>query len=192
MSEQMKSSAVYYSIEEVEFLNHLKGRKLILNDVIDDDIVEKGILQIFRWNEEDKDLAVEDRKPISIILNSGGGAVDIGMVFCEVVRKSKTPVHITVLGCAASMAALILMAGHVRKAYSFSNILIHDGSMFLGGTTGKVKDHMKFQEEKEVQIKKYVLETTKISSEKYDEMYDREWWMTAETAKEFGLIDELI
>jgi ATP-dependent Clp protease protease subunit len=127
-----------------------------------------------------------------MILNSGGGAVDIGMVLCEVVKKSKTPVNITVLGCAASMAALLIMAGHHRRAYEFSNILIHDGSMFLGGTTAKVKDHMKYQEEKETQIKEYVLETTKITSEKYDEMYDREWWMTANTALKYGLIDEII
>jgi ATP-dependent Clp protease, protease subunit len=189
---ELKLSAQIHSFENIEYYNHLQERIIILNSEIDDDLVEKAILQIIKWNREDDKREDGIRPEIEIILNSPGGVVDIGLILCEVIRKSKTKVVITTLGLAASMGSLILMAGHHRKAYEYSNVLIHDGSMFIGGTANKVKDHMKFQEEKEQQIKEYVLGQTKITSEKYDEMSDREWWLTAKSALEYGIIDEII
>jgi len=180
------------NFNELEFYNHLQERIIILNNDIDDEVVESGIIQILKWNREDEKLDASEVKGVEIILNSAGGAVDIGMVLCDVIKASKTPITITVLGIAASMGGLILMSGKHRRAYKHSNILIHDGSMFLGGTSGKVKDHMKFQEEKEAQLKKFILENTKITDKKYEEMHDREWWLTAEQALEYGIIDEII
>ena len=118
--------------------------------------------------------------------------VDIGSVLTNVIEQSKTPIHIIALGNAASMSAIILMAGHKRMAYPFSNILLHDGSMFVGGSTSKVKDTMKYQDEKEDQIKDFILSHTKITEEKYKEKYQSEWWLTASQALEYGIIDEII
>lgn len=181
-----------HGFDEIEFINHLKERIIILNREIDDDLVERVILQILKWNRQDKDIPIDERQNIEIILNTPGGAVDIGMVLVNVIKQSKTPITITALGLAASMGSLILMAGTHRRAYEFTNILIHDGAMFLGGTTNKVKDHMKFQEEKDEQIKQFILSNSNIDENKYEEMSDREWWMTAKTALELGIIDEII
>ena len=90
------------------------------------------------------------------------------------------------------MGSILLMSGHVRRAYAFTNILIHDGSTMIAGSSNKVKDHMKFYEEKNEQVKKFILSNTRITAERYDEMSDREWWMTAEKALELGLVDEII
>lgn len=181
-------------IIDYAYWENLKKRKIILNDYISDMIVESVIMQIFRFNEEDEEngLSADERQPITIFLNTGGGQLDIGLTLCNVMKKSVTPIHVVALGTAASMGSLILMAGKKRYAYEYTDILIHDGSMNVGGTTSQVKDLMKFQEEKEKQIKEFILNNTKITSEKYDEMFRKEWWMTAQTALEYGIIDEII
>jgi ATP-dependent Clp protease protease subunit len=178
--------------EEYTFWEQLKDRKIILNGQIDDSVVERVIVQILKFNNQDKNIPKEKRKPIVLYLNSYGGVVDIGLVLANVIESSKTPIHVIALGNAASMAAIILMAGHKRMAYPFSNILHHDGSMFVVGSTSKVKDTMMYQDKKEEQIKQFVLSHTKITEEKYKENYAKEWWMTSEQALEYGVIDEII
>lgn len=181
-------------VEEYTRWEQLKQRKLVVNEGIDDYSLGDIIMPIFKWNEEDeaKMLKAEERQPIVIYLNSPGGDVLMGLVVAEIIKKSVTPVHITVIGTAASMGSIILMAGHKRYAYTFSNVLIHDGEKGLGGTSNKVKDTMKFFEEKDEQLKQFVLQNTKITEEKYDTMQDREWWMTASKALEYGIIDAIL
>lgn len=180
------------SFEEYVFFENLKDRTIIFNQQVDDSLVERVIMQILKWNKEDANKPLNEVKEIELIINTVGGVVDIGLVLCEVIRKSRVPVNCTILALAASMGSLITMACNKRKAYKFSNILIHDGSTMLHGTSNKVKDHFKFQQKKDEQIKNFILENTKITSEKYDEMIDREWWLTAEDALHYGIIDEII
>lgn len=192
MEKIQKLNGTIYDFSEIEFINHLQDRFIILNDDVDDMLVERVILQILKWNREDEGKSVDERKNIQILLNSPGGDVYLGLVVCEVIKKSTTPVHVQILGMAASMGSLIAMAGHHTSAYEYSNILIHDGSTFLVGSSNKVKDHMKFQELKDKQIKDFILANTKITEEKYDEMIDREWWLTASDALDYGIVDEII
>ncbi len=192
MSENFKMNATFIDFGEMEFINHLKERIIILNEEVDEMLVERVILQILKWNREDEGVVVADRKPIEILLNSPGGDVYTGMVICEVIKKSVTPITVRILGMAASMGSLIAMAGHKTVAYEYSNILIHDGSTFLVGSSNKVKDHMKYQEVKDKQIKDYIIANTGITEDKYDEMVDREWWLTARQAQELGIVDEII
>lgn len=180
---------------EYVFFKALEDRQIILNDEVGDYLLERVAFQIIKWNKEDKNIPVADRKEIEIILNSPGGDVYLGMALCSVIEKSDTPIAITLIGNAASMGALILVAGArhgKRRAYEFSNVLFHDGSTVLFGSSNKVKDHVKFQEEKDDQVKKFILRNSKITEDKYKDMADREWWMTANTALEFGVIDEII
>jgi ATP-dependent Clp protease protease subunit len=192
------------SFAEYTHWQELKDRVLVLNDAVDEFIVEEIVMPILKWNKED-DKAEEaapylpdgqgknfNRKPITLYLNSPGGDLFNGLVAAEVIKKSKTPVHVIVLSMAASMGSVLLAAGHRRYAYQFSNVLIHDGSTGIAGTSNKVKDHMKFFDKKSEQIKTFIIANSKITAEKYEEMDDREWWLTAEEAMEFGLIDEII
>lgn len=197
MSENQFQKTPYQiiSFEDYTYFKELEKRRIIFNDEVDDFLIERAIIQILNWNEEDKNSPIENRKEIEIILNTGGGAVDIGLVMCNVIEKSETPIKITVVGNAASMGALILVAGakHKRRyAYEFSNVLFHDGSTVLFGSANKVKDHAKFQNEKDEQIKDFIIRNTIISEDKYDEMSDREWWMTAEEAIKWGVIDHIV
>ncbi|MNS51182.1 ATP-dependent Clp protease proteolytic subunit [compost metagenome] len=173
----------------------MENRKIVLNEPIDGFAVDTVIMPILRWNEEDDSAFGDDiskRKPITIYLDSPGGDVFVGLIIAEVIKKSKTPVHIIALSMAASMGSVILVSGHVRYAYKYTNVLIHDGDVGLKGSRNKVKDNMKFFEEKDAQVKDFILSNTKITEEKFEEMTDREWWMTAETALEFGIIDAIL
>lgn len=181
--------------EEYTFFKSLENRQLILNREVDEFLIERVALQIIKWNKEDKDIPNEERKEIEIILNSPGGDVYTGLAICSVIEKSETPIKITVIGNAASMGALLLVAGAKhgrRQAYEFSNVLFHDGSTVLFGSSNKVKDHVKFQEEKDKQIKDFIIRNTKITEKKYKEMSDREWWMTSTEALRWGVIDNII
>lgn len=181
--------------EEYTYFKALENREIILNSEVDDYLLERVAYQIIKWNREDKDIPVNERKEIEIILNSPGGDVYLGMALCSVIEKSETPIAITVIGNAASMGALLLVSGAKhgrRRAYEFSNVLFHDGSTVLFGSSNKVKDHVKFQEEKDKQVKDFIIRNTKITEEKYEDMKDREWWLTASSALEWGVIDEII
>jgi ATP-dependent Clp protease protease subunit len=167
-----------------------QNRILIINEPIDENSVYNFILPILRWNKEDDENDV--RKTITIYLNTPGGDVGVGLILAEVIKKSKTPVHVITVGEAASMGSIILMSGHKRIAYSFASILIHDGEVGMRGSRNKVKDNMKFYEEKYDQLKTFIIDHTKITEEKLEEMKDREWWITAEQALELGIIDEII
>lgn len=191
-SKDIKWSGQFVDFADYEYVKHLEERIILFNEEVCDIQVEKVIAQILRWNREDEGIAIKNRKNIEIILNTPGGEVYLGMVICEVIKKSVTPITVRILGMAASMGSLIAIAGQKTIAYEYSNILIHDGSTFLGGSSNKVKDVMKFQELKDAQVKNFIIDNTKITAEKYDEMSDREWWLTAEQALEYGIIDEII
>jgi ATP-dependent Clp protease protease subunit len=183
------------SFEEYVYFKELEDRRIILNSEVDDFLLERVAIQIINWNREDTGKSVEERKEIEIILNSPGGDVYLGMALCAVIEKSETPIAITVIGNAASMGALILVSGAKhgrRRAYEFSNVLFHDGSTVLFGSSNKVKDHVKFQEEKDKQIRDFIIRNTNITEEKYEDMRDREWWLTAKSALQWGVIDEII
>ncbi|TVY09958.1 ClpP family protease [Paenibacillus cremeus] len=194
--EQFKMPYSALDFEEYTFFRALEDRQIILNSEVDDYLLERVGYQIIKWNREDDKLPDgESRKEIEIILNSPGGDVYLGMALCAVIEKSVTPIAITVIGNAASMGALLLVSGSRhgrRRAYEFSNVLFHDGSTVLYGSSNKVKDHVKFQEEKDQQIRDFIIRNTKITDAKYEDMKDREWWLTAKSALEWGVIDEII
>jgi len=180
------------TFDEKVFLDHLKEREIILNNVVDDMIIETCIMQILRINKEDEIIIPEKRKPIKIYINTNGGDIDVGLVLCNVIQQSSTPVHTIALGKAYSMGGLVLIAGHKRFAYEFTSILIHDGSLGIGGSTKKVKETMNFYNEMENRIKKFILDNTKYTEELYDEKYGSEFFMYAQQAKELGIIDIII
>lgn len=179
-------------LEEYTRWKELQNRELVLNDQVSSFIIEEIIMPILKWNREDEGVPVQDRKAITLYLNSPGGDLFSGLVAAEVIKKSVTPVHIIALSMAASMGSVLLVSGHKRSAYAFSNILIHDGSTGISGSSNKVKDHMKYFDKKSEQIKEFILNNSKITAEKYEEMDDREWWITAQEALELGIIDEII
>ena len=176
------------TVEKV-FEDGLKERRLVLNETIDESTLERFTMQIMKYNKEDMGLPKEARKPIILYINSNGGEIDNGLCLIDVIKQSKTPVYGVVMSYAYSMGGIILVACHKRIAFKHTTVLIHDGSGGAYGSTGKVKDQIKFLEKLDSAVKTIVVENTKITSEKYDEMYDREWYIVGDELKEYGIID---
>jgi ATP-dependent Clp protease protease subunit len=176
------------------FEEHLEKRKVIINGEITEDIVETAMLQILKWNDEDKDKTPESRQPIELIQNSPGGNVSDGLVLCNIIENSITPVYITTLGTAASMAAYIAMCGTKgkRKCYEFTTFLIHSGSMVVAGNSDEVESTVKYYSDMRKEIEQFIYKHTKIDKDTYKQHQKEEWYLTSREAKRWGLVDEII
>ena len=171
---------------------NLDQRILIFNDEVNEGVIENYILYILKWNREDKDLPIDKRHPITIVLNCPGGNVFDGFSVVDVIMQSKTPVRGLCIGMAASMGYHILLACNERIAFKNSVLLQHDGEIAIQNSTSKARDTMKFFEDGEKRTKEYVLSRTKMTEEFYDKIYDQEYWMYATEAKTLGCIDSII
>lgn len=172
---------------------NLDDRRIILNGGIDASILEDVSLHIVRWNQEDKGKDQTERKPIWIYINSGGGEVLSGFSAIDVILASETIVNGVVFSCAASMAGYLIMACHNRYCFSNSVILMHDGEIGVSNSASKTKDTMKFFDKLDERTKRFVVKYTNITSEFYDEIYDKEYYIYGnEKGKELGIIDYVI
>lgn len=151
------------------------------------------IEQIMEYNRVDEGLAVEERRPIRLYINSPGGVVTEGLALISTIELSKTPIYTINVGQWSSMAFLIGIAGHKRFSLPKVSFLMHDGSIFLYGTANKVKDRIEFENRIGSEIvKPFVLEHSKMTEEEYDKLDRKEFYMTAKDALKYGFIDEII
>lgn len=174
-----------------QYYKNLANRKILINGQIDASIVEEVILPLLEMDNDGTG------KPIEIILNSVGGSVFDGMALCDVIDRLHTPTTITVMTYAYSMGGIILMAGKNnpnvhKRCYKHSTALLHAGSSYLEGNSSSVKDQFNFYQDYEKLIRDYTLSHTNITEEEYDKMERYEWYMTADTMLEKGLVDEIV
>lgn len=175
------------------FEENLKERRIILNGEISSDCIEQIVLPILEFNRQDKYIEKSQKKPIYLLISSNGGDVSTGMTIVDCIIHSKTPVVGVVLDIAYSMAGLILLACHKKYCLEHSTILIHDGSVNSGTTTGaKFKDLNSFLNETEDKIKSFILGRSKMSEELYDQKYGCEFYMYPNKAKELGIVDYIV
>lgn len=179
-------------IDELLYSQELENRVLWLNDVVTDDFVDTVISHILRFNLEDEGKPVEERKPITLYVNTDGGDTYVALSALSIIKASKTPVHTVNIGRAISAGSLIFLAGHKRFSYRNSFILIHEGQSGYVNQTSKTKDHFQFQEKVEQRIKDHVTGATKVDSDLYDKKYKEEWYIFGDEAVELGMVDELL
>ena len=170
------------------FSRLLKSRIVFLGTAIDDNVANVIIAQLLYLQSDDA------TKPISMYINSPGGVVTAGMAVYDTIQFLKPPVNTFCIGQAASMGALLLTAGAKggRFAMAHSRIMIHQPS---GGAQGQATD-IQIQADEIQRMKK---ELTHIiahhSGQKYEKVLkdcERDKFMSAEEAKKYGLIDEII
>lgn len=179
-------------VEDLFHLQDLQNRKLYLNEGISQMSVAEIVKSILRYNEEDKGIAPEERKPILLYVVSEGGEVDSGFELIDAIQFSKTPVYTINLGYQYSMGFLIGLAGHKRYAAKNAKFLMHDGSNFVYNSGAKAQDQMRFNSRVEERIKEYILSRGNLTSEEYDAKLRVEWYMFADEAKERGFVDYII
>ena len=197
MSEKEKDTRITesynYCYEDKFEMEDSEGRRLYINCLIDESIVDTAVYNILRYNRLDKNIPVEERRPIVIYINSPGGCVSDGYSLIDAIRLSKTPVYTVNLALAASMGFLIFIAGHKRYAMPHAEFLLHDGSTYAVDSTAKLRDRIEFETvELENETKKYILSRTNIDDALYNEKYRCEWYFLPRKAKEIGAVDYII
>ena len=166
----------------------LKDRIIFLGGEIDDDVANVIVAQMLFLEMEDPDADIQ------LYINSPGGVITSGMAIYDTMRYLKCEVSTLCIGMAASMGAFLLSAGAKgkRKALPHAEIMIHQPS---AGTQGKVTD-MEIDVEHFLRIKnklnQIMAENTGKTPEEIKAASERDHWMTAEEAKEFGLVDKII
>lgn len=168
-----------------------QDRVLWVEGEIDDGIFELSKL-ILRYNKEDKDIPVEQRKPIKIFINSPGGDLDSTLSFIGLMEISKTPIW-TIDACwAYSAAGLILMAGHKRFALPNTEALIHSGSGQLGGTFDQTTEQMKNYKILVDNMREFILSKTKIDNKLFKKMSAKDWYIYTDEMLELGIVDSIV
>lgn len=181
----------YCDLAEIE---DIVNRKIYLNDEIDENIVTSAVYHILRYNCLDKDMPVEERKPILLYINSPGGDVISGMSLVSVIESSITPVYTINLALSASMAFLIYICGKKRYSIQYGTFLLHEGYIGSGyESTSKAKDRLSYETTELAEYeKKLVLDHTKISKKMYTDRYRTEWYMTSAQAYKYGVVDYIL
>lgn len=179
-------------LDECFRLKDLQSRKLFLNAGVDMCSVEEIVKHIIRYNVEDKDIPVENRKPIKLYITSPGGDVYAGFELIDVIENSKTPVYTINMGYQFSMGFLLGLSGHKRFATKNAKFLWHDGTSGALNSATKVRDEMEFQGRVEDRTRQYILDRSKIDPDLYDSKLRVEWYMFADEAKELGVVDYIV
>lgn len=166
----------------------LKERIIFLGGEVNDTIANLIVAQLLFLEAEDPD------KDIQIYINSPGGSVSAGLAIFDTMQYVKPQVSTICMGMAASMGAFLLAAGEKGKRFALPNskIMIHQP---LGGTQGQAEDiriHAENIIKTRQQLNDILAERTGQSLERISKDTDRDYYMTAEEAKEYGLIDEVI
>lgn len=166
----------------------LRDRIIFLGGPIDDDVANLINAQLLFLEAEDP------KKDIQIYINSPGGSVYAGLAIYDTINHIKPDVSTICVGMAASMAAVLLSAGAKGKRISLPNsrIMIHQ---VLGGAEGQASD-IKIQAEEILRLKeslnKILATNTGQPYDKVDKDTDRDYYLTAKQAKDYGLIDKVI
>ena len=176
----------------VNFYNDLENRIYWLNDEINGytfDLVQ----YIVRWNREDKDIPIDKRKPIRIIVDCGGGMLSVSETVSNIIKMSKTPVYGIALGCVASGASVIYLSCHKKFALPNSVFILHKGS--CSGVSGTYDEIVAFARDYEKQMEmliNFYITNTKYTEEEIVENIQTDWYIRTQEAIEKGIVDEIV
>jgi ATP-dependent Clp protease protease subunit len=166
----------------------LKDRIIMMGTPINDDVANTIIAQLLFLESEDPE------KDINLYINSPGGVVTSGLGIYDTIQFMKAPVSTICVGQAASMGAVLLAAGAKGKRYALPNarIMIHQPS---GGAQGQATD-IEIQAREILKIReklnKILADHTGQPLSKIEADVERDYFMSAEEAKQYGLIDDIL
>lgn len=166
----------------------LKDRIIMLSGEINDDMANSIIAQLLFLDAQD------NTKDISLYINSPGGVITSGLAIMDTMNFIKSDVSTIAIGMAASMASILLTSGTKGKRFALPNstVLIHQP---LGGAQGQQTDIQIAANEilkSREKINKILHETTGQPLEKIQKDTERDNYLTAQEAKDYGLIDEIM
>lgn len=173
---------------------YVDQRILVFNEEIDDCVLENYILFILKWNQEDNKAGIPYKKrlPIKLYINSPGGDLFAGSMMLDVITQSKTPIIGVAFGMVGSMAYHIYLACHERIAFKNSVFCQHEGDVAVANSASKAKDTMDFFSQMDERLNQHILDRTKMEPEYLEAKAKNEYFMYADEAKEYGIVDKII
>jgi len=166
----------------------LKDRIIFLGSPIDDDVANLVIAQLLFLAAEDPE------KDIHLYINSPGGSVTAGLGIYDTMQYIKPDVSTICVGMAASMGSLLLAAGAKGKRYALPNseVMIHQPLGGVRGQAADIKIHADWILKTKHKLNQIYVERTGQPYEKIERDTDRDFFMSAQEALEYGLIDKVI
>jgi ATP-dependent Clp protease protease subunit len=166
----------------------LKDRIILLGTEIDDDVANAIVAQMLFLESEDPD------KEINLYVNSPGGSVTAGLAIYDTMQYVRPPVATICVGQAASMGAVLLLAGAKGKRQALPNarIMVHQP---MGGARGQASDveiHAREILRMRAMLNDLIAKHTGQSLERVEKDTDRDYFMGAQEAKTYGIIDEVV
>jgi ATP-dependent Clp protease, protease subunit len=166
----------------------LHQRIIVLGTEVDDQVANRLCAQLLLLSAEDS------RRDISLYINSPGGSVSAGLAIYDTMRLIPNQVSTLAMGLAGSMGQFLLTAGTPGKRFSLphAQVLMHQGSAGFGGTAADVEIYAG-------QLERIGTLMTRLTAEHSGQPYEvverdslRDRWFTAEEAREYGLIDQIV
>ncbi len=166
----------------------LKERIIFLGTGIDDTVANLVIAQLLFLESEDAS------KDVKIYINSPGGEVTAGLAMLDTMNVIKPDVSTICVGMAASMGAVLLAAGAKGKRFALPNakVMIHQGSAGFAGTPSDIEITAREVLKSRQTMDEILAERTGKSVDQVHKDTDRDYWMSADEAKGYGLVDSVI
>jgi len=166
----------------------LKERIIFLGTEIDDTVANLVIAQLLFLESEDP------TADIKLYINSPGGSVTSGLAMYDTMQHVKPDVSVTVVGMAASMAAVLTAAGAPGKRFALPNarVMIHQGSAGFSGTPSDIEITAREILASRKKLDEILSKHTGQQLSKVTKDTDRDYWMSAKEAVDYGLIDKVV
>jgi ATP-dependent Clp protease protease subunit len=170
------------------FSRLLKDRIIFIGTEIDDNVSNLVVAQMLFLQMEDS------KKDISLYINSPGGSVTAGLAMYDTMRFLTCDIATYCIGMAASMGSFLLAGGTKGKRYALPNadIMIHQLSGGARGTASDVERTVENMLKSKKRLNRILAANTGKSEEQIAKDSDRDYWMSAEEAKTYGIVDEVV
>lgn len=165
----------------------IKTRAVLITGEINKELAERVVRQLFILEQESDE-------PIRVFIDSPGGDADAGYAIFDTIRFVKPEVTMIGMGLVASAGALILLAGSREKRFAFPNshYLIHQPASGMRGVATEIEIHAREIEKMRERINRLIAEETGQEFEKVAADTDRDYWMGAQEALEYGLVSRIV
>lgn len=174
----------------LQFYQLSENRIFYLDFEIDMSILElqRDIILI---NIADKDIPIEERIPIKILIDSPGGLLSETMSVACTMVQSKTPIITINIAEAYSGAAVLLLAGHKRYALPYSKAMIHTGSGATSGTFEQTEEQQKNYKKQVEDMGKFILERSGMDKKVFNRNKAKDWYFMPDEQVKYGLVHEI-
>ena len=188
--ESQGGEAKVKGVDERIDIKLLKQRRVFISEAITDVSANQVIRKLWYLD------VIDPGKPILLVINSGGGAVDSGFAIWDQIKMLSSPVTTLVTGLAASMASILSLVGGKGKRFAtkHSRIMIHQPHI-MGVIRGQATD-LAIQAKEIIKTRQLIVSTYVQATGKdpgvIEKAIDRDTWYSAEEAKEYGLLDKVV